>query len=79
MGIEDGVVVLVTQKAVPAFCSIDTDGTTCACAGACQKLLCSPLITRLSHTSLLLAIGTEEELENRGMEWLHSQLLLSSV
>lgn len=79
MGIEDGVVVLVTQKVMPAFCSIDTDGTTCACAGACQKLLSSPLITRLSHTSLLLPIGTAEELENRRMEWLRSQLLLSSV
>lgn len=66
VGIEDGVVVLVTQKAAPACCSIDTDGATYVCASACQMLLSSPLTTRLSPTSLLLPIGIEEELENRG-------------
>lgn len=49
------------------------------CAGACQKLLSSPLFTRLSLASLLLPVGIEEEVENGGMVRLQSQLILSSV
>lgn len=50
MRIEDGVAVLVTHKAVPACCSIESDGTTTHVCGCMSKVallsIVYPFVTR---------------------------------